>query len=151
MQYQEVVFKAGDEALAEQMAPFAIATHKELWPDKPVLIDWAKLAVLFANGFASLIVMRTDDGEIVGYQLWEIYGGWMQVGTIVVNMRAIYVAPEHRSAATTVKFIQWGINHQKTTKQPTKVVVSVDTGNPLDKMITRMGFKQVAVTYELEK
>jgi len=149
MQYQEVVFKAGDEALAEQMAPFAIASFKECWPDKPVQIDWPKLAVLFANGFASLIIMRTDAGEIVGYQMWEHYGGWMQEGTIVASLRAVYVVPEHRSVGTTVKFLQWGVNRQKEARTPTNITATVDAGNQLDKMLVRMGFKQTSSNFEL--
>ena len=149
MQYQEVVFQAGDEALAEQMAPFAIASFKECWPDKPVLIDWPKLAVLFANGFASLIIMRTDAGAVAGYQMWEHFGGWMREGTIVASLRSIYVVPEHRSMATTVKFLQWGVNRQKELRKPTQITATVDLGNDLDKLLLRMGFRQVSATFEL--
>lgn len=149
MQYQEVIFKAGDEALAEQMAPFAIATYKERWPDKPVAIDWPKLAVLFANGFASLIIMRTASGEVAGYQMWEHYGGWMRSGTIVASLRAVYVVPEHRSMAVTVKFLQWGINRQKEHRTPTQITATVDEGSALDKLLVRMGFTQTSANFEL--
>ena len=148
MQYQEVVFKAGDEALAQQMAPFAIASFKECWPDKPVNIDWPKLAVLFANGFASMIIARTDAGEITGYQMWEHFGGWMEQGTIVARLRSIYVVPEHRNTANTVKFLQWGVNRQREFRKPTHIMATVDTGNGLDKLLTRMGFAQSSVNYE---
>lgn len=148
MKYEYRTIKYGDEDLVNELIPLGLQAHAELWPEKEVSIHFERLASHFAHGLASVILIRTDADVLIGYQLWEHFGSWMESRKSISHLRSMFIKPEHRTASSIVRFLQFGIDKQKELGY-TEITSCVDNGNKLDATLIRMGFEQTSVNYKL--
>ncbi len=147
MKFEEVVFEIERTELVRELIALGIENYKEAFPGKDVNVDWHQLAVLVSTKIAHCVVARDPSGKIVGYQVWEHYTSWVERGTTIAGLRAIYMTPEARVGTNFARFFSWGMNHMKDTYKPSDIRVAVDVGNVLDGIVPRLGFVKMSTVY----
>jgi GNAT superfamily N-acetyltransferase len=121
----------------------------ELWPDKPINIDFERLGRMVGTGLATMVVAKDNEGVIMGYQLWEHYAIWLEKGQNVSSLKAIYVKPQYRNLVNAVRFVEWA-KQLYLSRGAGKIICVVDDGNEqIASVVRKCGFKPIAQVFEV--
>jgi hypothetical protein len=99
-----------DKALVSEMLELVNLNGREMLGDGVFEPDVVTMLRMWAADNFKVVLARSDDGKLVGHQLWVCSPHLFKVGRIAA-LKTVFMLKEHRGSVDTLKeFIKYGVD-----------------------------------------